>query len=238
MSNFDFMSGSTRGELPQVLEVLERAVYAPRADEVARSLLGHWLLRRVGAEPGAQPGERWCGGEIVETEAYLQDDPACHAYVRQTPRNKTMWGEAGRAYVFNIYGSYKCFNPVCGQPGVAEAVLIRALRPRFGLEAMKALRPVARERDLLSGPSKLCQALSIGRDLDGVDLCDVEGPIILARNPGRAQFLSQSGTVVVCTRIGLTRGADLPLRFYLQNDPNISKKASPGEIFASDELGS
>jgi len=99
-------------------------------------------------------------------------------------------------------------------------------------------RPCPRERDLLSGPSKLCQALEIGRDLDGADLCDPRGPIIVARNPEQARFRRDSGPLVVCTRIGLTRGAGLPLRFYLQHDPNVSKKAAPAQIFARDEAGS
>jgi DNA-3-methyladenine glycosylase len=181
-------------------------------------------------------GTLWCGGEIVETEAYLVGDPACHAYVRETARNKSMWGREGHAYVFTIYGSYKCFNAVCGPPGTAEAVLVRALRPRFGLASMARARPVARERDLLSGPSKLCQALGIGSALDGSDLCDESGPVVLARNPERDTFVRQYGPAVVCTRIGLTRGADLPLRFYLQNETNVSKKASPSQILRVDEL--
>ena len=214
------------------VQVLEREVYEPGAAQVARELLGHWMLRRLGG-----PGDGiWCGGEIVETEAYLVGDPACHAYVRETARNKTMWGREGHAYVFTIYGSYKCFNAVCGPPGVAEAVLIRALRPRFGIEEMSELRTAARPRDLLSGPSKLCQAMGIGRDLDGADLCDASSPIILARNPERESFVREHGPAVVCTRIGLSRGVDLPLRFYLRQDSNVSRKATAAQISGLEEL--
>lgn len=237
------------GELPQGVQVLERVVYEPEAGAVARALLGHWMLRRLPARLAGDvsvadgAGEVcadsvWCGGEIVETEAYLVGDPACHAYVRETARNRSMWGREGHAYVFNIYGSYKCFNAVCGPPGVAEAVLIRALRPRFGIEQMNQLRLCARERDLLSGPSKLCQALGIERDLDGADLCDALGPVILARNLERESFVRQHGPTVVCTRIGLTRGAEAPLRFYLQQDPNVSRKATQAQISGIEHLSS
>lgn len=220
---------------PASVQVLERKRYEPRADQVARDLLGHWMLRRLPYELG-QEREVWCGGEIVETEAYLVGDPACHAYERETPRNRTMWGREGHAYVFNIYGSYKCFNAVCGPPGVAEAVLIRAVRPRFGIAQMSKLRAAARERDLLSGPSKLCQAMSIERALDGADLCDPNSPVLLARNPERDNFVHQSGPAVVCTRIGLTRGADAALRFYLSQDPNVSRKASPAQVVGLEDL--
>lgn len=226
------LSTGGASELP---EVLERTFYSARADEVARLLLGHWVLRRMATEAGV---EVWCGGEIVETEAYLVGDPACHAYVRETPRNRTMWGPEGHAYVFNIYGAYRCFNPVCGPPGVAEAVLIRAMRPAFSLAEMMRRRPVKRERDLLSGPSKLCDALDISRAHDGLDLCDAASPLLLARNPNRDRFVREAGPVVVCTRIGLTRGADLPLRFYLQNDPNVSRQATAMQTISVEEVAS
>jgi DNA-3-methyladenine glycosylase len=215
---------------------LERSFYMGSAREVARALLGHWLLRRLSI-PDAGEDTKWCGGEIVETEAYLADDPACHAYVRETARNRTMWGEAGRAYVFTIYGAYKCFNAVCGPPGVAEAVLIRAVRPTIGAARMKEWRAVTRDHDLLSGPSKLCQALDIGRGLDGTDLCDAGSPVVLARNPERESFVRTLGPLVVCTRIGISRGAELPLRFYGRDDPNISKKATASQIAQLEEWG-
>ena len=201
---------------------LPRENYLAPTPQISRALLGHFLLRRT--------PEGICGGEIIETEAYLRDDPACHAYVRQTPRNATMWGEAGHAYVFKIYGAYHCVNPVCQSVGHAEAVLIRALRPRFGLEILRANRPMPRDLDLCSGPSKLCVAMKIDRALDGTDLCDASSELFIARNPDRDAFCAQFGPNVVCTRIGLTRGVELPLRFYLENEPNVSKRAKPSEI--------
>jgi DNA-3-methyladenine glycosylase len=216
------VTGHCSSRIP--LSTFDRGYYRPSAREVAQSLLGHWLLRRT--------PEGVCGGEIVETEAYLVGDPACHAYERETPRNKTMWGQEGHAYVFRIYGAYFCFNPVCGPPGVAEAVLIRAMRPTLGVQAMRKARPVTSDRQLLSGPGKLCQALSIGLELDGADICDSGGPLWIARNPDRDAFCCAAGPIVTCTRIGITRGAELPLRFYLESDPNVSRKARAQEVFS------
>ena len=130
---------------------LPREFYQPSAEVVAPNLLGHFLLRST--------PEGICGGVIVETEAYLTNDPACHAYVRETPRNKSMWGEYGRSYVYLIYGYHFCFNAVCGETGIAEAVLVRAIEPTFGAEIMKANRAVPKERDLTSGPAKFCAAM-------------------------------------------------------------------------------
>ena len=195
---------------------LPREFYAPTADVVAPALLGHFLLRRVGGE--------WLGGEIVETEAYLVGDPACHAYVRETARNRVMWGEFGHAYVFKIYGGYFCVNAVCQPRGVAEAVLVRAIEPRFGVEQMRALRPVSRDRDLTNGPSKLCIALAIGSENNGDDLCAQDSDLILATNPDRAAFLAAKSPVIQTTRIGLTRAADWPLRWILGGSKSVSKR--------------
>jgi DNA-3-methyladenine glycosylase len=94
---------------PENRSPLPRDFYLEPTTQVAQSLLGHLLLRNT--------AQGLCGGIIVETEAYLSDDPACHAYQRQTTRNRSMWGEPGMAYVYRIYGSYKCFNAVCGEAG-------------------------------------------------------------------------------------------------------------------------
>ncbi len=195
---------------------LSRDFYAPAADSVAPALLGHFLLRKVGNE--------WIGGEIVETEAYLVGDPACHAYVRETPRNAMMWGEEGFAYVFRIYGSYFCVNAVTRPAGLAEAVLIRAIEPRFGPETMKSLRPVEKERDLTNGPSKLCLALDIDRDENGLDLTSPSSPLIVAHNPDRESFLENRAPQIRAARIGLSRGADWPLRWYLDGSKWVSKR--------------
>ncbi len=111
---------------------LPRAFYEPPADKVAPRLLGHWLLRRT--------RRGWCGGPIVETEAYLWDDPACHAAPGLRPRNRVMFGPPGHAYVYFIYGAHYCVNAVCRPAGTGEAVLIRAIEAVVGQEIMEENR--------------------------------------------------------------------------------------------------
>ena len=214
-----------------IFQPFPREFYLPTADVVAPALLGHFLLRKIENEGKSE----WLGGEIVETEAYLVGDPACHAYVRETPRNRAMWGEEGRAYVYRIYGNYLCFNAVCRPKGVAEAVLIRAIEPRFGLETMRKLRPIARDLDLTNGPSKLCVALGIGRELDFCDLCDLNSDLILTQNPEREEFLKLRAPTIQTTRIGLTKAANWPLRWILGGSKSVSKRgvetAWPDDVF-------
>ena len=195
---------------------LPRTFYEPSAKIVAPLLLGHTLLRRT--------PHGICGGVIVETEAYLTDDPACHAYKRKTPRNRAMWGAPGHAYVYLIYGYHFCFNAVCRPKGVAEAVLVRAIEPTFGLEIMRANRAVPRERDLTSGPAKLCAALQITREFDGADICDADSPLFIAENPQREAFLAAYAPLVTTTRIGIAQAAEWPLRFYLGGSNFVSKR--------------
>lgn len=196
---------------------LPRSWYQPTADVVAPQLLGHLLLRHT--------PEGLCGGIIVETEAYLAADPACHAYQRETARNRSMWGVPGHAYVYLIYGYHCCINAVCCPAGVAEAILIRATEPTVGLELMQAKRPVAKLRDVTNGPAKLCAAMGIDRALDGADLCDPASPVFIARNPHAASFVTEHGPLVTTTRIGLTRAADWPLRYYLDGSAYVSRRA-------------
>jgi DNA-3-methyladenine glycosylase len=144
------------------LALLPRSFYEPSARKVAPGLLGHWLLRRT---PSG-----WCGGLIVETEAYLCGDAACHAASGLTPRNRVMFGPPGHAYVYFIYGAHYCVNAVCCPGGIAEAVLIRALEPGTGLEFLRHHRTVGRIEQLTNGPAKLCEAMAIDRKLDGADL--------------------------------------------------------------------
>ena len=173
----------------------------------ARALLGATLVRE---------GRR---ARIVETEAYrAEDDPACHAYRRRTPRNETMWGEPGRAYVYLNYGMHWMLNVAAHEPGRAAAVLIRAAEPLAGLEEFRAARPGVKDRDLLNGPGKLCRAFGITRADDGGDLLDPlsELRIETSDNPtlpspggeGRVGVPFVAGP-----RIGISVGQDLPWRF-------------------------
>lgn len=196
------------------LPPLPASFYLPSARIVARRLLGHLLLRRT--------REGWCGGPIVETEAYLSDDPACHGARGETARNRSMWGPSGRAYVYFIYGNYFCVNAVCQPAGVAEAVLIRAIEPLIGREIMEKNRRVSDPRLLTNGPGKLCLAMDIKRELDRVDMTDSASPLQVVRNPGLEAYRRRNGPVVVGKRIGITLAADLPLRFYFSKNAYVS----------------
>lgn len=162
---------------------------------------------------------------IVEAEAYLANDPACHGFRRETPRNRSMYGPPGRAYVYFIYGNYFCFNAVCAHKGMAEAVLIRAIEPTFGEEWMRRNRPVTSPRELTSGPSKLCLALHIEREFDGADLCALKSDLIIGENPQAKRFLRQRGPIVTTTRIGLSIAEHMPLRFYLDGSEFVSRRS-------------
>lgn len=146
---------------------------------------------------------------IVEVEAYrTPDDPGCHAHRGRTPRNESMFGEPGSAYVYFTYGSHWMLNVVAHEPGAAAAVLIRAAEPLTGLEILRERRPRAtRDEDLLSGPGKLTAAFGIDRSLDGTDLLG-SGPLTL--EPGQPP-----NQILIGTRIGLAtgKGDDFPWRF-------------------------
>ena len=201
---------------PTHFELLPRAFYAPAADVVAEALLGHWLIRQTPAGPR--------GGMIVETEAYLRDDSASHAYRGETARNRTMFGPPGHAYVYFIYGVHFCINAVCQARGVGEAVLIRAITPEFGVEEMRDARSAASPAQLTNGPGKLCAALQIDRAHDGADFCDGKSPVIIARNPQAPRARREFGPLARTKRIGITRSADLPLRFCLTGSLYLSQR--------------
>jgi DNA-3-methyladenine glycosylase len=201
---------------------LPSSFFEPSAEFVAPRLLGHFLLRRA-------PDGTWAGGPIVESEAYLANDPACHGFRRETARNRSMYGPPGRAYVYFIYGNYFCCNAVCAHPGLAEAVLIRAIEPMFNKAWMRCNRPVTRPQQLTSGPSKLCLALQIEREFDGVDLCSLKSALIVAENPDAARFMAEHGPMITTTRIGLSVAEHMPLRFYLDGSEFISKRERAGK---------
>lgn len=197
---------------------LPRSFFLPSAEIVAPKLIGHWLVRR--SDDGTI-----AGGIIVEVEAYLRGDPACHAFRGLSDRTKSMFGPPGHSYVYLIYGFHYCMNTVCMPAGEAEGILLRALQPLWGVEKMRERRNGAIDRHIASGPGKLCAALGITRKLDGTDLCSDESPVFVAENPGRRKTLKALGPVVQTTRIGLTQAADWPLRWYLSGSHHVSKKA-------------
>ncbi|MCI0744474.1 MAG: DNA-3-methyladenine glycosylase [Verrucomicrobia subdivision 3 bacterium] len=161
---------------------------------------------------------------IVETEAYVADDPACHGYRGETARNRSMYGPPGHAYAYFIYGNHWCVNAVCRPKGHAEAVLIRAVEPVAGIEQMRRLRSVSDDADLTNGPAKLCGAMQIDRAQDGADLCDQDSGLWIAQNPQQKDYLLSHGPMVTTTRVGITKAAELPLRFYLQGSAWVSRR--------------
>jgi DNA-3-methyladenine glycosylase len=181
---------------------LSRRFFARSVHEVAPDLIGVTLLING------------VGGRIVEVEAYDQEDPASHGFRGQTARNAVMFGAAGYAYVYRSYGIHWCLNFVCDKPGRAEAVLIRALEPTHGLDAMRARRGVSAERALCSGPGKLCQALGVTGNRNGLPLD--EPPF---------ELLPRTGTphIVTGPRIGITRAADLSWRYGLEGSAFLSR---------------
>ena len=151
-------------------------------------------------------------GVIVETEAYRPDDPACHAYKNVgNMRNRTIFSPPGFAYVYLSYGVHRLINLVCQDEGVGSAVLIRALKPLDGLELMMERRG---KLDLCTGPGKLTQAFGITLEHDGVDLTNGDLSVLWDEPP--------EGEIVSTTRIGITRGTELPWRYLVLGDPNVS----------------
>ncbi|MFE4105212.1 DNA-3-methyladenine glycosylase [Almyronema epifaneia] len=179
------------------------------ATEVAPDLVGCTLVRSL--------ADGCClRSQIVETEAYTPTDPACHGYRGQTRRNAAMFGRAGLSYVYLIYGLYHCFNVVTDCPGLASAVLIRAVQ-------LSHLPPWASPKDhqaphrAAAGPGKLCRLLKIDQQFNGAVLAPETGLWLEHRPTTLSQPLVQT------TRIGLSQATDLPWRWYLANSPAVSK---------------
>jgi DNA-3-methyladenine glycosylase len=185
---------------------LPAGFYARPVLEVARELIGCTVTYGEAA------------GVIVETEAYHESEPACHAFAGLTPRTSTLFGPPGRAYVYRSYGVHALLNAVCEPEGVGAAVLIRALEPTAGLEAMFRRRLGAkRVDDLCSGPGKLTQALGVSLAENGGDLS--AGPVRIG--PPRESW--QEATVIEAPRIGITRAVELPWRFCADGSLYVSR---------------
>jgi DNA-3-methyladenine glycosylase len=229
---------SEKNELPGKL--LLRAFFEAPPERVARRLLGKVLARRSRAG--------WLAGRIVEVEAYLGPheqtaDPAAHSFRGPTPRNQVLFGPAGHAYVYFIYGMYFCMNVSCERKGHGGGVLIRSLEPVIGIKQMARNRGLddfpsfsqqtrkgpltvaecGKLKELTSGPGRLCQALGITRSADnGLDLLDAKSPLQM-RDDG-----TPAGRVVVTRRIGIRHAADLPLRFVIAGNDCVSGPKSIG----------
>jgi DNA-3-methyladenine glycosylase len=188
---------------------LPYAFYDRPTEIVSRELLGA-LLECTTPEGVTR-------GVIVETEAYLgPDDPACHAVAGVTSRTEHLFGPPGMSYVYLIYGMYWCFNAVTRERGHGSAVLVRAVSPTDGVDLMRRRRPkVKRDRDLTNGPGKLCLAMGIIGAMSGASLRT--GPIVI-----RAGSPVADADVVVTPRIGITRAAEWPLRYFVRDDPHVS----------------
>ena len=186
-------------------EPLGIAFFDRSVHQVARELIGCTL--RLGE----------AGGTIVEVESYAAADPACHAYGGLTPRNAALFGPPGRAYVYLSYGIHRLLNFVAEPAGSAAAVLIRALEPCWGIEAMRARRGRDQPRELCSGPGRLTEALGLGLELNEARL-DRPPFEVRAPAPGRPAL-----EVVTGPRIGITRATELPWRFCAAASRHLSR---------------
>ena len=190
--------------------ILKRDFYDRDTEIVAREMLGTILECRT--ERGT------ARGIIVETEAYVgEEDPACHAAVGRTRRTEPLYGRPGLSYVYFIYGVHWCFNAVTRAEGLPSAVLVRALQPLAGVELMKERRgPKINSVNLTNGPGKLCAALGIDGSMNGLSL--QRGPLVI-----REGERVQSSQIVTTTRIGITKAAEWPLRYYIAGNEYVSR---------------
>ena len=194
-------------ERPTEYSPLARAELPADTADLARFLVGKVVVRET--------PEGVISGRIVETEAYVPGDAASHAFRGVTPRTRPMFLERGHAYIYLNYGTSWMLNVSSEAVGIGAGVLIRALEPLEGVAIMEAHRGTEKRRDLARGPGRLCQALQIGPWANGLDLCS-EGPLWLAHGDGEAGDVGQG------VRIGITKDADRPLRFYVRGSPFVS----------------
>jgi DNA-3-methyladenine glycosylase len=181
---------------------LRRGFFARSVHDVAPELVGAMLI------------VDGLGGVIVEVEAYDHEDPAAHGFRGETARNASMFGPPGHAYVYRSYGLHWCLNFVCEDAGVASAVLIRALEPREGLETMRARRGVANDLLLCAGPGRLCQALAITREHDGLPLDEP---------PFELRARQSEPNVARAVRVGITKATEKPWRYAVADSRFLSR---------------
>jgi len=188
--------------------------YRRPTEAVARDLIGKKLVRTI-----IKGGRAFrLAGTIVETEAYgYNDDPASHACMGPTARNRVMFGDVGRAYIYFTYGNHFCVNVSARSGSEAGAILIRGIEPVEGVAMMKQFRPVDGAFSLTSGPGKLTQALKITAALNGVDMTDPESELHI-------EFGSRPARVIATPRIGITRATDREWRFVDPSSPYVSRK--------------
>lgn len=196
---------------------LDRKFFERDTATVAQELIGKVLVRRIGGTT--------LSGLIVETEAYVgPHDLASHASKGRTQRTETMFGPAGRWYVYLVYGYYHCLNVVTEDEGYPAAVLIRAVEPLEGIEAMRKNRQKEKPTELASGPGKLCQAFGIGKGLNGLSAIGPDGELFIEDRSIRID----PRMIRKARRIGVDYAGqwkDRLLRFYLKGNPNVSKTA-------------
>jgi DNA-3-methyladenine glycosylase len=213
-------SGQLNAALLRSVPVLSRDFFNRDPETVARELLGKLLIRRE--------GQRLLAGRIVEDEAYLgENDPAAHAYAGPTPRNAVLFGPPGRAYVYFVYGNHYCLNVSCMPEGMGEGVLLRAMEPVFGLEAMARARRldlgarlrISQLRLVSSGPGRMSEALGITRARDNdKDLTSRSSDLWFADDKYRPERIAAT------PRIGIKKAIEQPLRFVIAGNPFLSAK--------------
>jgi DNA-3-methyladenine glycosylase len=190
---------------------LKSSFYNRPTLDVAVDLLGKLLIY--------QSGRTRLGGRLVEVESYIgEDDPACHASVGKTPRNAIMYGPAGYLYVYFTYGNHFMLNIVTEKESFPAAILLRGLEPLFGVKQMMANRGVEKPTEIASGPGKLAKALGITTEQKGLDVAGSQFYLLDDKTP--------AGKVWCSPRIGLTDGKDKPWRFFIKDNPHVSKGAA------------
>lgn len=200
---------------PRSLMLLPVTFFDRDPRKVARALLGKVLVRKS--------GKAMLAGRIVETEAYLDGDPAAHSYGGRTKRNDVLFGPPGRSYVYFIYGNHFCLNASCLPDGVPGGVLFRAVEPLAGIEEMARARGVVLQgpsdlRKLTSGPGRMAEAFGITRERDnGKDFTDSKSDLFIADDGYRVRKTEET------VRIGITKAAEMPFRYVVAGNPFVSK---------------